>query len=730
MLARGLERLPPVYSEVLREHFYAGRAPGEIAERLGRPPGTVRAQLHRGLRLLRGMLPFGLAGWLAWLGPSRAGLLRMRRAVLEAGERAADSVGRRAGSPPLVGARVVGAGALVLAGWVGLRLGVADSPIAATPTTSGAAPVERVAVAPLAEPANSGRDIGEAPAEEASVPAGTHGSLLVRVTFSDGTPAADVGLRIYAWGNPSWAENLSYGVTDASGEFEIPSIRAGRVGLYCDRNGDQGSSATVAADERALKEIVLPLGVQLEGEVVDARGAPVPGAGVWLSEAPTPRGGRIAVACDEHGRFALRDVSPRRYLGARAPGYAPSEVEWLASGGVREGERATLRLVLRDAGGSVRGRVLGPEGAPLAGTEVLVRAPSPRAARLRADGILLGPPSTFEARTDEQGRFAFEDLALGEFQLVVRAPGLAQHVEPLSLTLEAPHAEVEPRLVPGGTVRGRVRFDDGSPASGAVVIVNGGVDEQHDGPVQEDGTFVFEHVAPGTLRLQAGFGHFAGGPLASGVRELEPGGEVQWEGVLERPLDYAGRLLGPDGLPLAGAWIRGVASADVAERLERDAESLALWLHGWSDRRLRRSLDQVATDAQGRFTLRGQRPGFALEVRPADGRTGWPVWVLDPPPADGEIALPATAMHTASLSGTLAAPDGGPLARGEVYAVLREGGEMRGHLDGEGAFRIGALPAGTYDLLVWSRGHRPQVVAELDLAEDEQRDLGWLRLAP
>src|SRR5690242_3335920 len=72
LLARGLERLPPIYSEVLRAHFFAGLPPSDIALHLGRPPGTVRAQLHRGLRLLRGLLPAGMAGWLAWLGPSRA----------------------------------------------------------------------------------------------------------------------------------------------------------------------------------------------------------------------------------------------------------------------------------------------------------------------------------------------------------------------------------------------------------------------------------------------------------------------------------------------------------------------------------------------------------------------------------------------------------------------------------------------------------------------------------
>src|SRR6187402_1893228 len=121
LLARGLERLPPIYSEVLREHFIAGLQPGEIAVRLGRPPGTVRAQLHRGLRLLRSLLPMGLAGWLAWLGPSRASLLRMRRAVLDPAVTGVASERARPGVAPLAGARLAGTGVVALVAWLGLR---------------------------------------------------------------------------------------------------------------------------------------------------------------------------------------------------------------------------------------------------------------------------------------------------------------------------------------------------------------------------------------------------------------------------------------------------------------------------------------------------------------------------------------------------------------------------------------------------------------------------------
>ena len=65
-----------------------------------------------------------------------------------------------------------------------------------------------------------------------------------------------------------------------------------------------------------------------------------------------------------------------------------------------------------------------------------------------------------------------------------------------------------------------------------------------------------------------------------------------------------------------------------------------------------------------------------------------------------------------------------------ITDVLRSGGELRRHVDATGAFRFDSLPGGTFDLLVWSRGHRPQVVAEVALGEGEERELGTLRLAP
>ncbi len=52
-IASGLRALPEEYRRLIRYRFHEGRNPAEIARRLGIPPGRVRVQLCRGLRLLR-----------------------------------------------------------------------------------------------------------------------------------------------------------------------------------------------------------------------------------------------------------------------------------------------------------------------------------------------------------------------------------------------------------------------------------------------------------------------------------------------------------------------------------------------------------------------------------------------------------------------------------------------------------------------------------------------------
>lgn len=110
-IAEALRKVPTNYREVLVGHLADGLAPREIAERLGRAPGTVRVQLHRGLEHLRRALPPSFALGVAATALPGRGLAAVRAEVLAA---APVQVGVATATLPLRALAVAGAAAGVL----------------------------------------------------------------------------------------------------------------------------------------------------------------------------------------------------------------------------------------------------------------------------------------------------------------------------------------------------------------------------------------------------------------------------------------------------------------------------------------------------------------------------------------------------------------------------------------------------------------------------------------
>jgi len=79
-LGLALGRVGEKYREVLEPYLQGGERPEAIARSLGRAPGTVRTQIHRGLTMLRRFLPAGVSA--GFLVGSVRGLPAVRAAVL------------------------------------------------------------------------------------------------------------------------------------------------------------------------------------------------------------------------------------------------------------------------------------------------------------------------------------------------------------------------------------------------------------------------------------------------------------------------------------------------------------------------------------------------------------------------------------------------------------------------------------------------------------------------
>jgi protocatechuate 3,4-dioxygenase beta subunit len=218
----------------------------------------------------------------------------------------------------------------------------------------------------------------------------------------------------------------------------------------------------------------------IRGRVLDPDGRPVAGAAIhvwrqysedaWHSTDPVTHGqrGRVAMSVPD-GRFQFElDTSPSDFpysddpvwhqakIAAIAPGYGPA---WIAAGSLKGGE-ATLQLVRDDV--PIRGRVVDPQGRPVAGVTVrayridavnaeidhdsLIAAgefPYDRATSHYMNPTWLGRQGTWT--TDADGRF--EVTGVGRNRVIglgLDGPGLAH----LNICVMARPSRTPPRLRP------------------------------------------------------------------------------------------------------------------------------------------------------------------------------------------------------------------------------------------------------------------------------------------
>jgi len=144
----------------------------------------------------------------------------------------------------------------------------------------------------------------------------------------------------------------------------------------------------------------LPRGGRVRGRVTDPSGSPLPGARVRVRRPPSYN--ERAQETDADGRFEVPGLGAGSLLVFEAEGFALHVRRFL-----RFGPRAGMRVVnvKMGAGARVRGRVLGPDGAPVVRTPVATSHWPPRPTPYRLPSSL----------TDDQGRFTIEHVPKGWF---------------------------------------------------------------------------------------------------------------------------------------------------------------------------------------------------------------------------------------------------------------------------------------------------------------------------
>jgi RNA polymerase sigma factor (sigma-70 family) len=494
--------VPQPYRDVVALHLEHALAPVAIAERLQRSPGAVRTQLWRGLALLRGLLPPGLAVGVAGEVAAAMPLAAVRvQIVALATARAAGAasgaggvaVGVVAGAGAMLIKKILFAAAVVLGSaglwwWDAAASDVLPAPPVAN--DSGAKAVaESVGVAYEREGADvadgtSVRSDAKPPESVAAAPAPTDAApapepaftpvlLPILVVRSDGTPVPDAQVESF---EPTFH--------DSNGKREPGSVRASAVPreqTATDRNGRasllirgvclvaaraagvglSGDIQLVPTRRRLPAElcIVLLATATVHGCLRLPDGSTARGAQVRSSHSnshhPSHHEGellthRTSTRTGDDGSFALTVLAgvehnvSATFDGKQTP---LQRVGPLAAG-------ARHQVVLRFPGAfRVTGRVLDEHGKPVvAGVRCWTKPDEP---------LLL--PGVEKAEADADGRFDLSLVHPGTLHVVAGGPGATCALATVQLDEANPHRDLELRLRPIASVTGTVVDERGAP---------------------------------------------------------------------------------------------------------------------------------------------------------------------------------------------------------------------------------------------------------------------------
>jgi protocatechuate 3,4-dioxygenase beta subunit len=473
----------------------------------------------------------------------------------------------------------------------------------------------------------------------------------------DDTGAADPSLTNSA---PSTAApaDLSAATPELTAQAPAPADLAARTAIATLGAGGatvrgrvlEGWSLQPLAGVEVVAVTTLPNFERLESRF---RGAMM---GLWKPDPSPPRVlGTTLSGAD--GTFELRGLPTGRvFLDGKSDRYyvrTPANVR-LAGNQTHDGVE-----LLCFAGGRVRGRVLGPEGAPVAGATVSLR-PGPNA--------FLGQITSrnyrwLESATDAEGYYDLRGVPEGHGYSVSAIGGQMALVEAHGISVRIGETtNVDLQGLAGATLLGRVVDGHGAGVTGAdVAMVYMDISRvlfSTDGrgePVRTsaEGNFVLTHVAPGLVALMGA----KDGTAPSRIEQLQVVDGGRYDNLvleLGEGSKLSGIVVDGSDAPVADALIEVVP---MERPTDPDVVKMVL--------KLREVTTRSASD--GRFTLQGisgerlfvqaSKPGYVTRVQ----------FGVQP---DKELRLKLE--HGATVRGKVVATTGEPLTRFRVEARSRE----------------------------------------------------------
>lgn len=374
---------------------------------------------------------------------------------------------------------------------------------------------------------------GDAPAVEIALDPGA--AIEGRVLDAQGTPVRDAMVRAEGERNEEGVLSFAGGHTDADGRYRLNGLEVGRHEVYAESSERdlraQGFLEVRPGTNRL--DLTFPSGVEVSGRAIGPGRNPVAGASVQLRNLQSGQGRQATSGAD--GSFLFTDVVEGEYrLQGGGRGFAASSMP----GTVRVGRVPVEGLELRlSAGAVIRGRIHGL--APEQRDEIHVSAHAPESGEL------------LQGTVDSEGSYRVAGAGAGEWLVAAHLSSGGSANGRVQVREGDEEAVLDLQLPEGFTLSGRVLLDR-VPLPGAQVNLQGGDGEVSlttNARTAHDGSFSVSRLAGGSYTLLV--------VLSTGVGHIQP---LEIDGDLDVTIEVQtgvleGRLLSPEGLPVAGAVV-------------------------------------------------------------------------------------------------------------------------------------------------------------------------------
>ena len=492
-------------------------------------------------------------------------------------------------------------------------------------------------------------------------------------------------------------------VADEGGIFEFRDLAPAEYQLSASKGTLAGRAASAVTISLGgyVGEVTIELGParSISGKVLGPSG-PVASAKVLLRPARSTGNVIAHVQTAADGRYTIDGLLSGAYqVRAESSRLAPAMRDVVV--GRVDASDVDLQL---DAGSEVGGVVVGKEHQPIAAAVVSASV---------EDGEFRTTSAT--TRTDSNGRFHLDSLGAGLLYVSASHPDHGSKDAPPARIAFGEKKDLTLMLDSSASVDGLVSWDDGAPAVGVTVRTQSSAGDAVSTQTDASGRYHLAPLAAGVHFVTATREAGALVPRDPGGRQSAPvtlGSDEHQTGVdlvlLRAGHRIAGRVLGPDGTPLADAMVR-------ADAEDEDGTSQAS-----GDPRI--VFKKASSGADGSFTIEDLTAGHFTLTASHAGFPNASVAHVGADTTNARVQMKAESV----LEGVAVTADGSPVADYALTLFASGAGMMlASHQlavhDANGAFSLKGLAAGRYDLLVATADNHSGRLADVSLDDGEHK---------